>query len=173
LPVDAGRRPRHDHDLAIAAGDLDAIGDVIAGGVEVRAHGSVGSIDLVRRSRRVHTAPAAVPDLVVPLDPVRTRDATLVVVDPGARLELTAPLRRFQRHEAVVIECPAVNAGACEATRVAELDLGVRLAMVPNGALRLWNNGPGPLVLVVRATRALRPGDRGPAVHTLAVSAEG
>ncbi|MCB1017748.1 MAG: phytanoyl-CoA dioxygenase family protein, partial [Acidimicrobiales bacterium] len=93
LVVRRARRPSHRHDLPIVAGDLDPVPGRVAGSVAAEAEGAVGARALVRRRRRAAPVPPAVPDVVVSLGPLRTRDATLVVVDPGGRLRLTAPSR--------------------------------------------------------------------------------
>ena len=158
LAVVDGPRPGHDHDLAITASDLPTAGPTAAGRVAVTDNGRVGALDLVQGRRRRHDLPAAVPDAVVALDPRHTRDATLVVVDAKGRLTLRAGARRLHRHEVVVVECPAVRAGAATADHVAELDLGRRVGLTPDEPLHLWNEGPGPLVLVVRSTPTLSSG---------------
>ena len=150
LPTRRGRRPGHDHDLAVVAADLPPLGSTVAGGVDVASGDAVGALDLVRDRRRVAPVPEAVPDVVVPLSRWRTRDATLVVVDGGGRRTLTAPAGG-RHHEVVVLECPAVRSGAIAEGRVAELDLGLVLELPAGEPVHLWNDGPGPLVVVVRA----------------------
>jgi len=78
-----------------------------------------------------------------------------VVVDAGGRLELVAP-PGDPDHEVVVLECPAVRAGVTTQGRVAELDLGLAVDLPPGEAVHVWNEGPGPLVTVVRRRRRRR-----------------
>ncbi|MBL8774589.1 MAG: phytanoyl-CoA dioxygenase family protein [Acidimicrobiales bacterium] len=151
LSVREGPRPAHGHDLAIAAADLAPPPPTIAGGVALEATPGVGAVELVGGRRRVGEVPEAVPDVVVPLGPLRTVAATLVVLDPSSRAVLTAPGGR--RHELVVLECPAVRSGAVHHDHVAELDLGRCLDLPPGESVHVWNEGPGPLVVVVRASR--------------------
>jgi hypothetical protein len=151
LPVTAGPRPSHDRDLTVGAADLPPAGTTAAD-VGTRAVGAVGVEELVGRWRPVGALPDTVPDPVVPLRAPRTRDAALVVVDPRARVELTAPRRRGLRHEAVVLECTPVKSGAATPDHLAELDLGSRVPLAAAQPTTLWNEGPGPLVLVVRST---------------------
>lgn len=148
--------PSHRHDLEIAAADLPSVGPTVAGGVAASTGHPVGALDLVRGRRRVGAVPAIVPDPVVPLSGLRTVDATLVVVDAGGRLALTAP-PSGRRHELVVLECPAVRSGAATDGEVAELDLGTALDLPAGADLHLWNEGPGPLVVVVRARSGRTP----------------
>lgn len=152
LPGRKGRRPRHRHDLPITATDL-APPDVSAlSGVAVVTSGSVGVSELVRRFRRVGPVPAAVPDLTVSLSPWRTRDATLLVIDPGGRASFTVP-RGGRQAEVIAIEAPAVRAGACARDHVAELDLGRVVALEVDVTVHVWNDGPGSLVLLLRVPR--------------------
>lgn len=150
LTATTGRRPAPGRDPAITAVDLPAAGPTIAGGVGLSVSGGVGAVDVVRGRRRVRPLPEALPGPVPPLDPLRTHDASLLVADAGARCTLTAPPAARARHEVVVLECPVVRAGACTVDHVAELDLGLRIPLPPGVDLHLWNDGPGPLVVVVR-----------------------
>lgn len=153
LPTRQGRRPRHRVDLAICAADLVPPSGAVIRGVELEPTGSVGMVELVRRSRRVAPVPRAVPDLTVSLGPLRTREASLLVLDAGSSAALTAEVGGRRVIEVTVIEGPAVRAGACSEDHVAELDLGRVLRLEVGVTVHLWNDGPGPLVLLVRATR--------------------
>lgn len=155
LPQRSAGRPRHDRDLAVTASDLPTIGATVAGAAATVTGATAGALDLVRGGRRVASVPPAIPDVVVPLSRWRTADASLVVVDPGGRLELVAPTGH-PGLEVVVLECPAVRSGVTTQGRVAELDLGVAIDLPPGEAVHLWNEGPGPLVIVVRRPRRRR-----------------
>lgn len=159
MPLRQSRPARHRHDLDIRAADLSPAAAPLAGIVHVECHGDVGAAELVRRGRRTQSVPSSVPDVIVPLDPVRTRDATLLVVDPGGRVSVTASAGRFLSAEIAVVECPAVQAGVFTGGRVAELDLAVVVDLGVGPAF-LWNGGPGPLVVVLRVARRFR-GPRG------------
>lgn len=155
LPLRSAGRPGHDRDLAIAASDLPVLGATLAGGVAAVTGTAVGALELVRGGRRVAPVPPSIPDVLVPLSRWRTADASLVVVDAGGRLELVAP-EGAPGHEVAVLECPAVRAGVTTQGRVAELDLGVVVDLPPGEQVHLWNEGPGPLVTVVRRRRRRR-----------------
>lgn len=155
LPLRLAGLPRHDQDLAVAASDLPPIGATVAGAVAAVAGATVGALDLMRAGRRVGAVPPSVPDVLVPLSRWRTADASLVVVDPGGRLELVAPAGEPVL-ELVVLECPAVRSGVTTQGRVAELDLGRGFDLPPGEVVHVWNEGPGPLVAVVRRRRRRR-----------------
>lgn len=158
-PLEAtdGPRPHHRRDLEIRAADLPPVPTTVAGGVAAVPTDSapVGATDLFPRRRRPDVV-RAIPDLVVPLDWFRTVAASLVIVDPEGRVTLTAPEHPRRRWEVVVLECPVVRAGACAIDRVVELDLGRRVPLRAGDPVHLWNGGPGPLVVVVRAARGMR-----------------
>ncbi len=154
LATTPGPSPRHRQDLPIAAADLPRPGPT-AGDTTVDAGGDVGHLDVLRHWRTIAALPEAVTDPLVPLRPPRSRDVALLVLDPGGRVALRARPRALLGHEVVVLECPAVRAGACSDEHVAELDLGVRIGVGSDHPLHLWNEGPGPLVVVVRSMPVL------------------
>lgn len=155
LAVVVGPRPGNDRDLDVTADDLLPLGPTVAGRVRATGSGAIGALDLVRRGRRRLDLPAAVAD-ADRLGSMPSGDATLVVVEPGGRLSLEAGPGRFRRQQVVVVDCPAVRAGACAEDHVAELDLGLRVHLSPGCPVHLWNDGPGPLALVVGSSRSLR-----------------
>ncbi len=143
----------HHHDLALTAAVLEEVPNRLAGGVEaeVTGGGAVGVRELTAGWRRRGVPPEAVADDILPRGGPAVRDAALVVLDPGARLVLLAPRRRVRHHELVVVECPAVRSGIASGGGVAELEPGAVFELPPHRRLHVWNDGPGPLVLVVRA----------------------
>ena len=82
---------------------------------------------------------------------------SLVVVDPGGRLVLTSTPCRLRRHELVVIECPAVKAGAAPfkarelgaaAKRFDDAQLARAFRLISEADLALKGSKvPGPRVL--------------------------
>lgn len=134
LPIRPGPRPRHDRDLTVSAADLLPLGPHLMEGIDVDTVGPVGAVDLASGSPEG-----------------RAESSALLVVDAGSRVALTA--RRPT--EVVVVECPAVRAGACRQGYVAELDLGSTIDLEPGSTTHLWNDGRGSLVVVVRSAAGL------------------
>ncbi len=150
------RAPEQRHDLRIAAADLDPVGPVLGGVLVEATTGACGARDLVRGWRRRAPLPDAVPDPIVSLAPPRVRHASLAVIDPGGRLVLRSVGRGLLRREIAVVEATPVRAGICTPTHAGELGLSGHLELPDDRAVTIFNEGPGPLVLIIRTVVAPR-----------------
>jgi len=141
---------RHDRDVPVVAGDLDPPAGA-RDGLRLVPDGAVGTRVLVTNGRRRADLPDGVPDLPVSVSPPATRSATLLVLDPGSRLRIIVPRRRLGHDELAVVECPAIRSGLVVDGQVAELDLGAVFLLPADKEAVVWNDGPGPVVAVVRS----------------------
>jgi hypothetical protein len=139
------RPPRHRQDLPLSAASCAGSGRGAWLGIGW-VHGAVGVMDLplLRRRRAI---PAAFPTDELPrrLGTVR---ASAIVLDPRARVGFSVHPSRWTTVHLRVVEAPAVTAGVATAAGVAEAELGLELA-IPAGPVQIWNEGPGPLLVVI------------------------
>ena len=140
--------PSHARDLAVRAGDLCEVGANI-GPLEIRDQsGSAGGfIDLVMANRFSVEVPPSVPDVIADLRSPDTAHAALVVLDARSRLTGCAMADGV---EIIVIECSPTKAGMALPDGVAAFELGTRHALPNDEQVSIWNDGPGPLVLLLR-----------------------
>jgi hypothetical protein len=78
------------------------------------------------------------------------RRGAVVAMDPGARLTLRPPRGAWRRNEVVVLDAPHVRAGVRMGDRAATFEPGRAVELAGGEEARLWNDGPGPLVVRVR-----------------------
>lgn len=134
-------------DVGVSAVDL-GLGVEGAAGLEVvSVDGSVAVLPLGRRAD--DNVPSTVPEQVRSLT-ARTGSSVLAVVDAGARLTLRG--RDHKRYDALVHECPVVNAGIRSPEGVAQLDVGLRVGLRGPGPFTIWNDGPGSAWVVLTLT---------------------
>lgn len=148
--------PRQRHDLRVTSAGWPQVGRQLHR-TPVSSVSRTGERPLVRRWRRVGAAPAAVTEFVVPLRRLRTRDASLVALDPGARVEFAGTPAGWWQDDVLVLEAPLVRAGIATAAGAVELSPGLRFEM-PSAPAVLWNDGPGPVLLLVRTCPRLLAG---------------
>ena len=140
-------------DLVVRAAELPGDGSVQLG-LEVLA-GSAATASVRRRFRPVEGA--ALRAIEARAEPPRTAvDADLLVLDPGARVRLSVPSAHRWSHHITVAECPIIASGGLAGDRATNFRLDARVTLPPAQATTLWNDGPGPLALVVsRSPRVL------------------
>lgn len=151
--------PTHTSDVAVRALDLTAAADGPLGGLDLAVRGApVGTVALVEGGSSRPTPPTWLPPVDALLADAPDR-VDVLVLDPLARITLTAPPDGGPSAEVVVIECTHVRSGACVEGAVVELDLGMGLALEPGRPLHLWNEGPGPTIVAVRQIASMdQPG---------------
>lgn len=151
LEVRHSRMSGLDHDLRISSSHPMFKCGQTSHAVSVKGEGGVGAHELVRRWRRANELPDELDGIELQLRSLFTTcDATVVVVDPMGRVELTFPGGRLRRSEVTVLDCPPVMAGVVLGGRVAEAEPGMAVPSMLGEPMRWWNEGPGPLVLLVR-----------------------
>lgn len=142
--------PRSPHDLHVRAADLAAMA-IPPTTVEIRGTtGEVGSMMLRHRFKRTGLAPATVSPWL-PFSRLSAVDESLIVLDPLARLRFRLPRRAGLRYELHAVECPTLGSGIRSSHQVSALDLGSRVVLPARVELTAWNDGPGPLVAVLRS----------------------
>lgn len=156
----AERLPSATTDVPVAAAQLDPVPPTIAGARVLDSTGSCGARVILRGGRQVASSPDWLGAVLPRLRGLRTREVTLVVLDAGARVELTAPKRRFERTALAVVECPQVRAGVRTTTRSSTLDLGLHIDLDADDPVTIWNDGPGPTVVLLHRELRLRSGRR-------------
>lgn len=158
LHVEAGHwRVTHGADVPLAAADLGAVAGPNAVDAELSTVGAVGRFALWRG--RVTSVLPGLPEVSALLGEGVTA-ADVVVLDAHARLTVGVPALGDAVVDVVVVECVPVRSGAAVAGAAAELDLGMRIVVAPGEPLHLWNDGPGPLVVLLRRNARWRPGWR-------------
>ncbi len=152
LPGEPSGLPVPETDLALRAADLDPLGSRLGGALVDHHHGGIGHRALRLGGRTVASAPAGLPSL--PREPRRSRtaDLELVVLDPGARLVLDVPDEPRQHRSIAVLDAPQVRAGLGGPTGVSTFVPGRATPLTGGVPVTLWNDGPGPAVLLVRRT---------------------
>lgn len=156
-PLPSGRVPFRPprRDVALEPGDLAPLGDELAGTLVIEQHGQCRALTLRSHGHEVDRTPPALPRLPRRWRTLSTRDLGLVALGPEARLVLRIPHQRGAHHRLDVIECPQVRSGVLAGGRRAQFELG-RSVEIPGGVeATLWNQGPGPLLVLVR--RSLGP----------------
>ncbi len=133
-------------DLEVAAAELHGGGSLQLR-LEVLA-GSAAAPAVRRRFRPVEGAALRAVEGRAEL-PRSAVDADLLVLDPGARVRLDVPSARRWSHHLTVAECPIVASGALAGDRATNFRLDARVTLPPGQATTLWNDGPGPLAVVV------------------------
>lgn len=133
----------HPNDLAVSAGSLPDGGDP-PGASCVASSGSFAVVHDDDTISAVLEGRADLPGAVA-----------LVVLDPGARLELHCGAAC----DALVIEAPRIRSGARTQQAAAMLDLGDSIRFCAGDEVQIWNDGPG----VVALTWSLAPLDPAPA----------
>lgn len=154
LLVHPVRRPGPARDVVLAAADLDGVsaGSDLGGALAVTSTtGRVGARRLKASGRRLVPPPAAASALAEPLLGRATIGAAMAVVDPGARVGLRSAEQHLTRRELVVLECPQVGAGMATDEAAVQFDVGMVLDVPDGMAVTLWNDGPGPLVVLTRS----------------------
>lgn len=150
-------------DLALAAGDLEPLGDRVAGAMVMGSAGGVGHLALVAAGRPVAPPPAVLPPLGRWARGRTTRELALIAVDPGGRVEIAVPGRFGTRYELAVLEAPQVRAGLATPAATTVLEPGRTVDLAPDEGCTLWNGGPGPAVVLLRRTTGRRRSTPGPA----------
>jgi hypothetical protein len=143
-------------DVVLDPSELDEVGDAVAGVEVVDRVGSVSARTLRRGGRRVAGAPSAVAAAARSAGGLRTRELAILVVAPMARVTLRADGRRGTATELRVVDGPMVRAGARTADAACRLDPGWAVPVEPDVPVTVWNEGPGPLVLLVRRSLSRR-----------------
>lgn len=139
-------------DVEVGAGDLGGPLEGAVGLVPVEGRGVYATLAVGRRGGRAGVgadAPSEVSSLVG-----RWRRGLVAVLDEHARLTLAADADAS--YVARVYECPMVNAGIATPTAAAALEVGDEVLIDGPGPFSLWNDGPGPVWVVLTRRRRKR-----------------
>ena len=141
----------HHHDLRATAADLDPP-SAQTGPVSVAPVGSPGSDASVgvravtdAMARPIATWPPSLEALTGHASGLS--NSLLVIVDPAGRARIDSP----DPLVLTVLECPAIRSGARTTDGAVGFDLGHRRRVPAGTAVTIWNEGPGPLVVLLHA----------------------
>ena len=146
----------HDRDLRATAADLDPpsvlngpVSVVSVPGVSGGAPGGGAAVGVRAVTDAVARPIATWPPALELLSGHSTglANSTLVIVDPGARARIDSP----DPLAITVLECPAIRSGARTTDGAVGFDLGHRRRIPAGNPVTIWNEGPGPLVVLLHA----------------------
>lgn len=146
-PVPGARVPDHDVDPS----QWEATPGPFVGGsfqASTEGYASLGHLDeVIERGW---------PADLATMTPGPAADATLAVVAPHARVTVRSMSERSVTLDFAVYECPVASSGLRSPDAVAAFTIGHHVQIDSIGPITMWNNGPGPVWVVISPVRHRR-----------------